>query len=64
MTDQTGGNTTPRRDSFKRTLGLASLVAVAVGIVVGQGPIVSAMQGVLSEETGLRRGGRLGSLSG
>jgi hypothetical protein len=45
MTDQTGGNTTPHRDSFKRTLGLSSLVAVAIGIVVGQGPIVSAMQG-------------------
>ena len=45
MTDQTGGNATPHRDSFKRTLGLASLVAVAIGIVVGQGPIVSAMQG-------------------
>lgn len=45
MTDQTGGNATPQRDSFKRTLGLTSLVAVAIGLVVGQGPIVSAMQG-------------------
>lgn len=45
MTDQTAGNATPHRDSFKRTLGLTSLVAVAIGLVVGQGPIVSAMQG-------------------
>ena len=45
MTNQTGGSKAPRRQDLKRTLGLSSLVAVAIGLVVGQGPIVSAMQG-------------------
>jgi len=33
-------------DSLKRTLGLPSLIAVGVGLVVGQGALVSVLQGV------------------
>jgi amino acid transporter len=38
--------TTARRDEFVPVLGIASLLAVAVGTVVGQGPIVSVLQGI------------------
>lgn len=37
---------TARRDKFVPVLGIASLLAVAVGTVVGQGPIVSVLQGI------------------
>lgn len=33
-------------DSLKRSLGLTSLIAICVGVVVGQGPLITILQGV------------------
>ena len=41
-----GAGATERRNRLVPVLGLTSLLAVAVGTVVGQGPIVSVLQGV------------------
>lgn len=40
--------TTEKRSnpSLKRTLGLSSLIAICVGVVVGQGPLITVLQGV------------------
>ena len=32
--------------TLKRTLGLTSLIAICVGVVVGQGPLITILQGV------------------
>lgn len=40
---------TAQGTSLKRTLGLPSLIAVGVGLVVGQGALVSVLQGVATD---------------
>lgn len=42
----TSGAPIGQRDKFKAVLGFSTLFAVAVGVVVGQGAIVSVLQGV------------------
>jgi len=39
-------NSKENGSSLKRTLGLTSLIAIGVGVVVGQGPLVTILQGV------------------
>ena len=37
---------TTTNNALKRTLGLSSLIAICVGVVVGQGPLITVLQGV------------------
>jgi len=37
---------TNTNNALKRTLGLTSLIAICVGVVVGQGPLITVLQGV------------------
>jgi len=37
---------TPSQHPIKKTLGFVTLVSIAVGVVVGQGAIISVLQGV------------------
>ncbi|MCA6073814.1 APC family permease [Fulvivirga sedimenti] len=36
----------PKNPTLKRTLGLSSLIAICVGVVVGQGPLITILPGV------------------
>jgi amino acid transporter len=39
-------------NAFKKSLGLTSLIAICVGVVVGQGPLITILQGVGINATG------------
>ncbi|WP_242082929.1 APC family permease [Aestuariivivens sediminis] len=39
-------------NALKRSLGLTSLIAICVGVVVGQGPLITILQGVGIDATG------------
>jgi len=43
---------TNTNNALKRTLGLTSLIAICVGVVVGQGPLITILQGVGIDATG------------
>ena len=47
MTDSKKSN-----NALKRSLGLTSLIAICVGMVVGQGPLITVLQGVGINATG------------
>jgi len=45
-------NTKKSNNTLKRSLGLTSLIAICVGMVVGQGPLITILQGVGINATG------------
>jgi len=45
-------NTKKSNNTLKRSLGLSSLIAICVGMVVGQGPLITILQGVGINATG------------
>lgn len=45
-------NTKNSNNTLKKSLGLTSLIAICVGVVVGQGPLITILQGVGINATG------------